>query len=54
MARLIPISEMARDHNLDLGETYDLDGRAASAMNGDKVGTVINVIDPLDGKPDRC
>ncbi|MBZ9750664.1 DUF2382 domain-containing protein [Deinococcus sp. HMF7604] len=40
MARLIPISELVRDHNIDLGDTYNIVGRPAYAMNGDKVGTV--------------
>ncbi|MBZ9751109.1 DUF2382 domain-containing protein [Deinococcus sp. HMF7604] len=39
MARLIPVSELVRDRSYDLGDTYDIVGRNAYAVD-EKVGTV--------------
>ncbi|MHA0044073.1 PRC and DUF2382 domain-containing protein [Deinococcus sp. PEB2-63] len=50
MARLIPITELIRDHNYDLGETYDIVGRHAYAHNGEKVGTVRDLLTDDSGR----
>ncbi|MFC6659599.1 PRC-barrel domain-containing protein [Deinococcus multiflagellatus] len=40
MARLIPMSELVRDRNYDLGDTYNVVGQTAYGYGGEKVGTV--------------
>lgn len=50
MARLIPVTELIRDHNYDLGETYDIVGRHAYAHNGEKVGTVRDLLTDDSGR----
>ncbi|PTA69759.1 PRC and DUF2382 domain-containing protein [Deinococcus arcticus] len=40
MARLIPMSELVRDRNYDLGDTYNVVGQGAYGYGGEKVGTV--------------
>ncbi len=50
MARLIPVTELIRDHNYDLGETYDIVGRPAYAHGGEKVGTVRDLLTDDSGR----
>ncbi len=41
---------MIRDHNYDLGETYDIVGRHAYAHNSEKVGTVRDILTDDSGR----
>lgn len=50
MSRLIPVTELIRDHNYDLGETYDIVGRHAYAHNSEKVGTVRDILTDDSGR----
>lgn len=50
MARLIPVTELIRDHNYDLGETYEIVGRHAYAHNGEKIGTVRDLLTDDSGR----
>ncbi|WP_308425352.1 PRC and DUF2382 domain-containing protein [Deinococcus arenae] len=44
------MTELIRDHNYDLGETYDIVGRHAYAHNGEKVGTVRDLLTDDSGR----
>ncbi|GGL08623.1 PRC and DUF2382 domain-containing protein [Deinococcus radiotolerans] len=50
MARLMPVSELIRDRNYDVGDTYDIVGRHAYAQNGEKVGTVREILTDGSGR----
>ncbi|GGN48273.1 MULTISPECIES: PRC and DUF2382 domain-containing protein [Deinococcus] len=50
MARLMPVSELIRDRQYDLGDTYDIVGRHAYAQNGEKVGTIREILTDDNGR----
>ncbi|UBV45054.1 DUF2382 domain-containing protein (plasmid) [Deinococcus taeanensis] len=50
MARLIPISELVRDRNYDLGDTYNVIGHHAYGLNGERLGTIREALTDESGR----